>query len=193
MANLATSALQQVKISQLEGKMVAIYFSAGADEECVEFSSILSKMYTELKQRGEAFEVVLVALDDDEDDYIKQTKEVSCLALPFKDQSIEKLIRYFDLSSVPTMVLLGADGKTMNNNLAEIVGEHGASAYPFSPEKLAELAALERKRMDEQTLESILVFDELDFVVGKNGVKVSNLKLLLFCRNRITRASNGTF
>lgn len=155
-------------ISEIEGKLVCLYFLAGSFPPCVEFQSTLSEMYRELKNRGEPFEVVALPLDDDE----SSLKEMPWLAVPFKDKVIEKLTRYFELSTLPTLVVIGPDGKTLNSNAAELVEEHGVDAYPFSPERLAELAELERQREESQTLESLLVSGSLDYVIGKNGSKV---------------------
>ena len=101
------------------------------------------------------------------------------LALPFKDKSCEKLVRYFELSTIPNLVIIGQDGKTLNPNVAELIEEHGIEAYPFTPEKLDELAAIEKAKLESQTLESVLVNGENDFVIDKSGSKV----IFLFCAN----------
>ena len=94
------------------------------------------------------------------------------LALPFKDESCEKLARYFEHATLPTLVIIGPDGKTLHSNVAEAIKEHGIASYPFTPEKFAELAEIEKAEEANQTLESILVSGDLDFVLGKDGVKV---------------------
>jgi nucleoredoxin len=94
------------------------------------------------------------------------------LALPFKDKSCEKLVRYFELRTIPNLVIIGQDGKTLNPNVAELIEEHGIEAYPFTPEKLDELAAIEKAKLESQTLESVLVNGENDFVIDKSGSKV---------------------
>jgi len=81
-------------------------------------------------------------------------------------------VRYFELRTIPNLVIIGQDGKTLNPNVAELIEEHGIEAYPFTPEKLDELAAIERAKLESQTLESVLVNGENDFVIGKSGSKV---------------------
>ncbi|KAG6493252.1 hypothetical protein ZIOFF_048230 [Zingiber officinale] len=44
-------------------------------------------------------------------------------------------------------------------------------AFPFSQEKLHELSEKVKVRLESQTLESLLVSDDLDYVIGKNGLK----------------------
>ncbi|KAJ8648330.1 hypothetical protein MRB53_001353 [Persea americana] len=162
----------KVLVSEIQGKMVALYFCFSTDKPCRELTAKLVEMYNKLKDKGDEFEVVLISLDDDEQSYVEILKSIPFLAVPFKDKICEKLARYFELSIIPTLVIIGSDGKTVNSNVAELVEEHGIQAYPFTPEKLEELAEIERKRLESQTLESLLVSGEQDFVIGKGGVKV---------------------
>ncbi|KAF8016574.1 hypothetical protein BT93_H1943 [Corymbia citriodora subsp. variegata] len=162
----------QVPISKLEGKTVALYFLLSTYKSCVDFTPKLLEVYEKLKAKGESFEIVQIPLDDDESSFNQSFGSMPWLSLPFKDKNCEKLVRYFELSALPTLVIIGCDGKTVHSNVAEIVEEHGAAAYPFTPEKLAELAEIEKKREESQTLESILVYGDLDFVIGKDGTKI---------------------
>ncbi|MQL80144.1 hypothetical protein Taro_012591 [Colocasia esculenta] len=162
----------KVPIADLEGKTVCLYFSAASYPPCAEFTPLLTKAYEELKNRGEPFEVVLVSLERDEDDFKEDFKGMPWPALPVKDRIIEKLPPYFELSTLPTLVVVGPDGKTLQANAAELVEEHGAAAYPFSAERVAELEEMERARREAQTLESLLVSGELDYVIAKDGHKV---------------------
>ena len=111
-------------------------------------------------------------LDYEEEEFKKGLETMPWLTLPFKDKSVEKLVRYFELSTIPTLVLIGPDGKTLNPNVAELIEEHGADAYPFTPEKISVLAEIEKARQEAQTLESLLVSGDNDFVIGKSGSKV---------------------
>ncbi|EXB82584.1 putative nucleoredoxin 1 [Morus notabilis] len=162
----------QVPVSALEGKMVGLYFSMSSHEPCVEFTSTLVDVYNKLKEKGENFEVVLIPLDYEEEEHKQGFEAMPWLALPFKDKSCEKLVRYFELETIPTLVIIGPDGKTLDPNVAERIEEHGIDAYPFTPEKLAELAEFEKAKEASQTLESLLVSGDKDFVIGKNDSKV---------------------
>lgn len=146
-----------------------------------EFTPKLVKVYEKLKGDGESFEIVLISLDDEEESFKRDFGSMPWLALPFKDKSCEKLARYFELSTLPTLVIIGPDGKTLNSNVAEAIEEHGVDAFPFTPEKFAELAEIERAKEESQTLESVLVSGDLDFVVGKNGVKVRYFRVSELC------------
>ncbi|PON35925.1 DnaJ-like [Parasponia andersonii] len=162
----------QVPVSELEGKTVGLYFSVTSDDSCREFTTTLVDVYNALKERGEKFEVVLLSLDDEDDEFKQGFETIPWLALPFKDKNVEKLTSYFELSAIPTLVIIGPDGKTLNPNVAELIEEHGIDAYPFTPEKISELAEIAKAKEGAQTLESLLVSGDQDFVIGKNGSKV---------------------
>ncbi|GKD62263.1 hypothetical protein Tco_1299772 [Tanacetum coccineum] len=108
------------------------------------------------------------------------------------DEKCEKLVRYFELSTLLTLVVIGPDGKTLHPNVADAVEEYGVIAYPFTPDKFVELEKIEKAKQEVQTLESVLVSGDLDFVLGKDGANSPQnlcqslrLKTLFFIRFRI--------
>ena len=165
----------QVPISELEGKYVGLCFVVDGYGPVVEFTNLLAKIYEKLKEVGEKFEVVAVSLDSEESAFNESFAKMPWLAIPQGDQKCEKLVRYFELRSLPTLVLIGPDGKTLNSNVADIIDEHGFEAwegFPFSAEKLEILAEEAKAKAALQTLESLLISGDLDFVIGKGGAKV---------------------
>uniref|UniRef100_A0A2K1YPP0 protein-disulfide reductase n=1 Tax=Populus trichocarpa TaxID=3694 RepID=A0A2K1YPP0_POPTR len=142
---------KKIPLLDLEGKLVGLCFSIHT--MCCEFTPKLVELYKTLKEKGENFEVVLISLDDEEEDFKESFETMPWLALPFNDKSCEKLVRYFELSTIPNLVIIGQDGKTLNSNLDE-------------------LAAIEKAKLESQTLESVLVIGENDFVIDKSGSKV---------------------
>ncbi|XP_059656115.1 probable nucleoredoxin 1 [Cornus florida] len=152
--------------------MVGLYFFIGSHGGCLEFTTKLGEVYKKLKEKGENFEVVLISLDDEEEEFKQEFGKMPWLALPLKDKSCKKLVRYFELRALPTLVVIGPDGKTLHSNVAELIEEHGVEAYPFTPERLVELAEIEKAKLESQTLESILVSEDRDFVIGKGGSEV---------------------
>ncbi|KAF5449897.1 hypothetical protein F2P56_030298 [Juglans regia] len=163
---------RKVPVSELEGKIVALYFSLFSYKPCGDFTPKLVEVYEKLKAKGESFEVVMIPLDDNEESFNQGFESMPWFSLPMKDKSCGKLVRYFELSTLPTLVIIGPDGRTLHSNVAETIEEHGVLAYPFTPEKFAELAEIEKAKEEAQTLESILVLGERDFVIGKDGVKI---------------------
>ncbi|XP_023523830.1 probable nucleoredoxin 1 [Cucurbita pepo subsp. pepo] len=162
----------QIPVSELEGKVIGLYFSVYGHETCDDFTPLLVDAYKKLKEGKQNFEIVLISLDDEDDDFNEAFKTMPWLALPFKDEKCQKLIRYFELSDIPTLVIIGQDGKTLHPNAAELIEEHGTDAYPFNPEKLEKLAEIQKAKLESQTLESLLVRGENNFVIGKNGAKI---------------------
>ncbi|KAF8016576.1 hypothetical protein BT93_H1945 [Corymbia citriodora subsp. variegata] len=162
----------KVPVSELEGKTVGLYFSLSTYKSCVDFTPKLLEVYEKLKANGESFEIIQIPLDNEEASFKQSFGSMPWLSLPFRDKKCKKLVRYFELSTLPTLVIIGCDGKTIHSNVAETVEEHGIVAYPFTPKKIAELTEIEKKREESQTLESILVSGDLDFVIGKDGTKI---------------------
>ncbi|KAM7250945.1 hypothetical protein ACFE04_022828 [Oxalis oulophora] len=163
---------EQVPVSELEGKTVGLYFSLSSFGDCDSFLPTLRDVYEKLKANGENFEIVSVSLDDDEESFKQSFETIPWLSLPFKDRSCQKLIMYFELATIPTLVIIGPDGKTLHSNVADAIEEHGTLAYPFTPEKFAQLAEIEKAKAEAQTLESVLVSGDQDFVLGKDGAKI---------------------
>lgn len=163
---------KKVPISEIEGKTVGLYFTVNSYPPCVEFTEKLVEIYNKLKEKGESFEVVMIYLDDNEEEFKGGFADMPWLSLPFDDKTCEKLVRYFELRSIPRLVIIGPDGKTLNPDVSELIDEHGIEAYPFTPEKLAELAEIEKAKLESQTLESLLVSGDKDFVLDKSGSKV---------------------
>ncbi|GKA02355.1 probable nucleoredoxin 1 [Tanacetum coccineum] len=162
----------KVFVTDLEGKTVGLYFMLSTYKKSSDFTGTLVKVYNELKAKEENFEIVMIPLDDNEESFNKEFSGLPWLSLPFKDKKCEKLVRYFELSTLPTLVVIGPDGKTLHPNVADAVEEHGVIAYPFTPDKFAELEKIEKAKQEAQTLESVLVSGDLDFVLGKDGAKI---------------------
>ncbi|KAF8016572.1 hypothetical protein BT93_H1941 [Corymbia citriodora subsp. variegata] len=163
---------KKVPVAELEGKIVGLYFSMSKYKSCVDFTLILLEVHQKLKAKGESFEIVQIPLDDDEESFNQAFGSLPWFSLPLKDKKCDKLVRYFELSTVPSLVIIGSDGKTLHSNVAKTVEEHGVDAYPFTPEKFAELAEIQKRKEESQTLESILVSGDRDFVIGKEGTKI---------------------
>ncbi|KAG6479430.1 hypothetical protein ZIOFF_062896 [Zingiber officinale] len=102
--------LLMVSVSNLKGKIVALYISCNRDY-CSEFSPILAQIYKKLKE-------------------------------------LERALRF--------------------NELIKEYEFEAWEAFPFSQEKLHELSEKVKARLESQTLESLLVSDDLDYVGLKN-------------------------
>jgi nucleoredoxin len=99
-----------VDLKALAGKTVGVYFSAHWCPSCVAFTPDLVKFRD---KNAADFEVVFVSFDrstEDQQQYMteKQMKgpAVACLTEPVK-----ALQRKFEAHAIPTLVILGADGR----------------------------------------------------------------------------------
>ncbi|XP_047320515.1 probable nucleoredoxin 1 [Impatiens glandulifera] len=167
---------KKIPVSSLQGKTIGLYFSNSSYVRCIKYTKDLVKVYKEIQKENESeFEMITIQLDDEEDSFKEDLKSLPWLTLPFKDKRARKLVKYFkfELRSLPILVIIGPDGNTLQQDVADIVGEHGSQAYPFTAERFDHLEELKRKKLESQTLEEVLVSEGgLDFVIGKEGVKV---------------------
>ena len=149
--------------------MVGLYFHQSKQNGYQEFTSILVNVYNKLKEKGEKFEVVVISLDYKHDEFKQAFETMPWLGLPYNDKTRGRLIHYFDHKDRLGLVIIGPDGKTMNDNAVVVIEEHGIDAYPFTLERIEEL---EKAKQEPLSLESLLVFEGNDFVIGKGGSKV---------------------
>ncbi|KAI8528274.1 hypothetical protein RHMOL_Rhmol12G0137400 [Rhododendron molle] len=125
----------KVSISELEGNTIGLYFAQSSYKNCVKFTPKLVEVYEKLKAKGEKFEVVMIPFDDNEESFKQGFEKMPWLSLPFKDKSCVKLAGYFDIPTIPALVIIGPDGKTLQSDVVEAIEEHGTETYPFTPEK----------------------------------------------------------
>jgi len=67
------------------------------------------------------------------------------LALPFGDKTRKDLLRHFRVRGIPTLIVVGPDGKTVTSNARSAVSTYGARAYPFTDAHFEKL----KKEMEE--------------------------------------------
>lgn len=167
----------QIQVADIEGKIVALYFSAHWCPPCQKFTPVLASIYTELKQKNEEFEVVFVSSDEDEESFNNYFKEMPWLAVPYTDLKTRKLLsNWFEVEGIPTLVILDKQGKTLNTDGMELVYKYGMNAYPFTEGRLKQLEQEEEAKRAAQTLETLLATEERNFVISKfDQVKVASL------------------
>jgi nucleoredoxin len=154
---------------------VGLYFS-DQSHAYSEFTPELVKIYNELVKKGEDFEIVFLSRDYEEKDFEDYYASMPWLTLPFADSTIKNLSRYFH-AKMPSLIILGPDGKTLQTGDAvDLIMKYGIRAYPFTKERLDELRAVDAEdeaKREAQTLESVLVSDDRNFVIRHGGAQVS--------------------
>ncbi len=122
---------QLVDTSELEGKTVALYFSASWCGPCRQFTPDLVRTYRELKAAGRPFEVVLVSSDRDEAamrEYMR-TASMPWLAVPYDRGRLQAIASRYNVRGIPAVVVLDLDGRTVSTNGRMEVGRRGAGAW----------------------------------------------------------------
>ncbi|CAA0831075.1 Probable nucleoredoxin 1 [Striga hermonthica] len=162
----------QVKISDVEGKIVAVYFSANWCLPCHQFTKALTNAYEQLKDRG--FEIVFVSSDEDQCAFDEYRALMPWPAIPFSDMGTKRaLSRKFDVESIPCLVILEPDGDKDSTIVdgVDLIYQYGAQAYPFTKDRLDELMRLEKEKHENQTLHDLLTNRERDFLLSNSNPK----------------------
>eukprot|EP00253_Pinus_taeda_P015647 PITA_15647 len=140
------------------------------------FNRKLVEIYNQLQERGKAFEIVFMPFDSpspqSEIAFRRLYANFPWLTLPLGDKTIDNLKYFFGLECRPGLIILGPGGSIVETNGMKLIHEHGIRGYPFTKERLAELEAEKKAERETQTLESLLVSDECNFVVQHGGDQV---------------------
>jgi nucleoredoxin len=127
-------------VTALDGKHVAIYFSAHWCPPCRGFTPKLAEYYTEsLKAKG--MEVVFVSSDRSVEDFDSYYKEMPWLALPFEDRSRkDTLSKKFKVKGIPSFVILSKDGSVITTDgRSEVMADPTGERFPWTPKSFAEV------------------------------------------------------
>ncbi|PSR99554.1 Nucleoredoxin like [Actinidia chinensis var. chinensis] len=165
----------QVNVSELEGKVIGLYFSANWYIPCRNFTQVLANTYNQLKTNGSEFEVVFVSSDEDLDAFNNYYASMPWLAVPFSDLDSKKALnRRFDVEGIPCLIILQPNSpkdEAVLREGVEIVYRFGVMAFPFTGERLEELEREEKERHESQTLVNLLTNHDRDFLLGHHTPK----------------------
>ncbi|KAJ4975479.1 hypothetical protein NE237_000585 [Protea cynaroides] len=137
---------EQVPVSSLVGKTVGLYFSALACPPCEKFTSRLVSVYDILKEKKEAFEVVFISTDQDVAGYSGCYQPMPWHAMPYEDETAKVLLKYFNVQGIPSLIIIGPDGKTVTREGRYLINLYKEMAYPFTEMHLSLL----QERLDEE-------------------------------------------
>ena len=127
------------------GKVIGVYFSAHWCPPCRGFTPKLAEKYKELRAAGHEFEVIFVSSDRSEEDAASYYADMPWKMLKYSERDIKGLLgRVFDVSGIPSLVLLDGNGV--------VVTDEGTSAVMTTPfDKLADYSNYKKEaaaRMD---------------------------------------------
>jgi len=126
--------------SSLDGKVLALYFSAHWCPPCRGFTPELAKKYQEIQDAGLPLEVLFVSSDRDEAGFDEYYAEMPWAALPYSQRGLkEELSDYFGVEGIPSLVLIDKDRTVITKNgRGSIMGD--LADFPFHPKPVADLA-----------------------------------------------------
>merc|ERR1712054_699701 len=91
---------------------IGIYFSAHWCPPCRGFTPKLAESYAKMKDAGKKWEIVFASSDQSEKDFEEYFGEMPWKALPHGDDRKDELDSMFEVSGIPTLVVI--DAKTGN-------------------------------------------------------------------------------
>ncbi len=115
-------------VSELNNKMIAIYFSAHWCPPCRQFTPKLVEFRDACAKDN--FEVVFVSCDNDEKamkGYMKDTN-MKWLAVPFSSSLRKQLMNTYNVSAIPYLIVLDKEGKIITKNALSEVTKEGVKA-----------------------------------------------------------------
>ncbi|KAM5574029.1 hypothetical protein ABKV19_013507 [Rosa sericea] len=123
---------KKVHVSKLEGKMAGLYLLS-TYSPCIEFTQKLVEMDEKLKTKGKSFEIVSISINDAAEAFEQDFKNMPWFALGQNAiKTCDKLTRDSKLSTSLIWVIIGADGKTVHNNVAKAIADVDGKVYDFS-------------------------------------------------------------
>jgi len=148
--------------------VVGLYFSAHWCPPCRNFTPKLVECYEKVRAVGGKFEVIFVSSDSSKADFesyyesMKTTVGDQFLALDFEKRDLKNnLSDAFDVSGIPTLILLKPDGTVISEDGVSAISEGGADAFPWDKATIERVAsekleiALKREKSDEESQRSL--------------------------------------
>merc|ERR1712224_96905 len=141
----------------LEGKRVAVYFSAHWCPPCRGFTPKLAQLYKNMKQqvadgkRKDDFEFVFVSSDKDKPAFLEYFGEMPWLAQPYSNRAGKnELSDMFEVRGIPSLITLDVDGKVINK-AARGAADNDAKGleFPWAPKPVNDVNAVTDGLNDE--------------------------------------------
>ena len=130
-SDLLTDKGKPADLSELNGKIIAIYFSASWCPPCRAFSPLLVKLANKLQSQGKPFALVLVGCDQNRQkslDYMKSHRMTGYLVPPEADAN-RSLSKRYRVSGIPYLVIVDDTGKTLDSAARATVQSHPGEAW----------------------------------------------------------------
>ena len=120
---------------------IGIYFSAHWCPPCRGFTPKLVESYEKMTAAGKKWEIIFASSDRSESDFDEYFGEMPWKALPHEDERKEELDAMFEVSGIPTLVVI--DAKTgaviSTGGRAKVDSDPEGAEFPWHPKPLNEL------------------------------------------------------
>ncbi|XP_006652793.3 probable nucleoredoxin 3 [Oryza brachyantha] len=139
----------KIPISDLNGKTIGLYFGAHWCPPCRTFTKQLREVYNELKTlRPGNFQVIFISMDRNEEEFQASLTEMPWFSIPYSDITMQELSRIFTIKGIPTLLILGPDGKAYKTDGRTVISKYGAMAFPFTESRTYEMEESLKKERD---------------------------------------------
>ena len=129
--DLLTHEGKKADLADLNGKIIAIYFSASWCPPCRAFSPLLVDLADRLQAEGKPFALVLVGRDQTKQkalDYMKSHHMTGFLVPPEADAN-KSLCTLYRVSGIPYLVIVDSDGNTIDSSARATVQSSPDTAW----------------------------------------------------------------
>ncbi|XP_065891038.1 nucleoredoxin-like [Dysidea avara] len=135
-----TTGLKEVGKEAIEGKVLGLYFSAHWCGPCRGFTPQLVESYNKLKQAGKNFEIIFCSSDRDDKSFKDYFGTMPWISLPYNDPRKKALSRHFDVSGIPTLVIVDEERKLVTTQgRAAVSNDADGKEFPWYPKPLNKL------------------------------------------------------
>ncbi len=110
-------------------KVIGIYFSAHWCPPCKAFTPKLAKAYTEINTPKKQVEIVFVSSDKDAKSWEEYYATMPWLSIPFGDARIPALKTKYNVSGIPTLVILNPKGELKCEDAYDAIALKGPQAF----------------------------------------------------------------
>ncbi|XP_002741798.1 nucleoredoxin-like [Saccoglossus kowalevskii] len=123
--NFVNNKKEETSIECMKDKILCIYFSAHWCPPCKAFTPVLIELYKKLKDDHKAMEIIFVSSDRSQESFDQYFSTMPWLAVPYGDTRIEQLSKLFQVSGIPSLVVMDTNGEVITKD-----GRSSASSDP---------------------------------------------------------------
>jgi len=132
----------KVTREELEGKYIALYFSAHWCGPCRSFTEpVLKPVYLQALADDKPWEIIFVSSDQSKEEFDNYFAEMPWVAVPFEDRARKELLSTrFGVRGIPTLIMLDQDLNVVNKACTNaVMRDPTAANFPWQPKLVVAL------------------------------------------------------